>query len=107
MPTCSIAPWFMTTMPVGDLHGLLLVVGHEDGGDVGLVVEPAQPGAQLLAHARVEGAERLVEQQHLRLDRQRARQGHALALAAGQLARVAVGELLDLDQAEQLVDLAP
>ena len=51
-----------------------------------LVVEAPQPGAQLLAHARVERAERLVEEEHLRLDRERAGEGHPLALAARELA---------------------
>jgi hypothetical protein len=60
-------------------------VGDEDAGDVDLVVQPPQPAPQLLAHLGVERAERLVEQQHLRLDRQRAGQRHALALAAGEL----------------------
>ena len=73
---------------VGDLHGLLLVVGHEHGRHVDLVVEPAEPRPQLLAHLRVEGAERLVEQQHPRLDDQRAGERHALALAARELGRV-------------------
>ena len=89
---------------VGDLHRLLLVVGDEHRGDVHLVVQPAQPVAQLLADLRVERAERLVEQQHLRLDGERTGQRHALALAAGQLRRVAVGELLQVDELEQLVD---
>ena len=57
---------------------------------------------QLLAHPRIERAERLVEQQHLRLHGQRAGERHALALAARQLGRVAVGELVDLDELEQL-----
>ena len=74
---------------VGDVHRLLLVVGDEHGGHVDLVVQPAQPGAQLLAHLGVERAERLVEQQHLRLDRERPGQRHALALAAGELRGVA------------------
>ena len=54
---------------VGHLHRLLLVVGDEHGGHVEVVVQAAQPGAQLLAHPRVERAERLVEQQHARLAR--------------------------------------
>ena len=37
---------------VGDLERLLLVVGDEQAGDVDLVVEPAEPGAQLVAHLR-------------------------------------------------------
>ena len=80
------------------VHGLLLVVGHEDRGDVGLVVQPAQPVAQLLAHAGVERAEGLVEQQHGGLDGQRPGQGHALPLPAGELGRIAVGQVRDLHQ---------
>ena len=44
---------------------------------------------------RVEGAERLVEQQHARLHRQRAGERHALALAAGELRGIAVGEAVE------------
>ena len=79
----------------------------EDAGDVQLVVQPAQPAAQLLAHLGVERAERLVQQQHLRLDRQRAGQRDALALAAGELVRIAVGEPVELHQLQQLEHLAP
>ena len=70
---------------LGDLQRLLLIVRDEDRRHVHLVVEAAQPGAQLLAHAGVERAERLVEQQHVRLDGERAGERHALALAAGEL----------------------
>ena len=68
-----------------------------------LVVEAAQPGAQVLADLGVERAEGLVEQQHLRLDRQRPGQRHPLALAAGELVGVALGQPVELDQAQQLV----
>ena len=67
---------------LGDLHRLLLVVRDEDRRHVHVVVEAAEPRAQLLADGRVERAERLVEQHHLRLDRERAGERHALALAA-------------------------
>ena len=90
--------------PVGDLHRLLLVVGDEHGGHVHLVVQPSQPRPQVLAHVGVERAERLVQQQHLGLDRQRPGEGHALALAAGELRRVAVGKAGQLHQLEQVVD---
>ena len=89
---------------VGDGHRLLLVVGDQDGGDVDLVVQAAQPLAQLRADLRVERAERLVEQQHARLDRERAGERHALALAARELARVALVVAGEADDAEQLVD---
>jgi hypothetical protein len=88
---------------LGDLHRLLLVVRHEHGRDVDLVVEAAQPGAQLLAHGGVERAERLVEQQHAGLHGERRGQRHALALAAGQLRRVAVREAVEVHEPEQLV----
>jgi hypothetical protein len=77
---------------LGDLHRLLLVVRDEDRRHVDLVVEAAQPARELLADLRVERAERLVEEQHLGLDRERPGQRHALALAARELRRVAVGE---------------
>ena len=60
---------------------------------------------QVGAHLGVERAERLVEQQHLRVDGERAGQRHPLALAAGQLRRVAVLEPVEADDLEQLVDL--
>ncbi len=69
-----------------------------------LVVEAAQPDAELLAHARVEGAERLVEEQDTGLDGERAGERHTLPLAARKLCRVAVGEAVELDEAQQLVD---
>ena len=72
---------------VGDLHRLFLVVRDEHRRRVRLVVQPPQPDAQLGADARVERTERLVEQEHLRLGRERAGQRHALALAARQLGR--------------------
>ena len=88
---------------VGELERLFLIVGDEDAGDVDLVVQPPQPSAQFLAHLGVERAEGLVEQQHLRLDRERARQGDALALAAGELRGIAVGEAVELHELQQLV----
>ena len=92
---------------VGDLHRLLLVVRDEDGRDVHLLVQPAQPLAQLGPDTRVERAEGLVEEEHLRLDREGAGEGHPLALATGELRRIAVTELLQLHQLEQLVDARP
>ena len=96
---------------VGDLHRLLLVVRDEDRRHVHLVVQAPQPGPQVLADACVERAERLVEQEHLGLDRKRSRESHALALSARQLRGVVVGPAGDLDEVEQLVhafaDLGP
>ena len=90
---------------VRDFERLFLVVRHEHARHVDLVVQAAQPAAQFLADARVERAERLVQQQHARLDRQRARQRDALPLAAGELVRVAVGQPVELHELEQRVHL--
>jgi hypothetical protein len=50
-----------------------------------IVVQAAQPAAQFLAHFRVERPERLVEQEHFRLDGERACERDALPLSARQL----------------------
>ena len=68
------------------------------------IVQAAQPAPQLLAHLGIERAERLVEQQHLRLDRQRARQRDALALAAGQAAGITIGQPVELHQLQERVN---
>ena len=69
-------------------------------------MQAAQPAAQFLAHLGVERAEGLVEQQHLGLDGQGARQCDALPLAAGELRRIAIGQPVELHEAEQLHDPA-
>ena len=76
--------------PVGQRERLLLVVGDVDGGDPELALDRPDLLAQDDPDLGVERGQRLVEQQDLRLDGQRAGEGHALLLAAGQLVRVAV-----------------
>ena len=70
---------------------------------VHLVVQAAQPQPQLLAHGRVERAEGLVEQQHLRLYRERTGERHPLPLPARELGRVALAVRLEVHELEQLV----
>ena len=91
VPTCSILPVVEDDELVGDVHRLLLVVGDEHRRHADLVVQPAQPLPQLLTDGRIERAERLVEQQHPRLHRERAGERHALALTTAELGRVALG----------------
>ncbi len=55
----------------------------------------AQPRARLLAQLRVEIRQRLVEQDHRRVVDQRARERHALLLAAGELVRIALAEMAE------------
>ena len=66
-------------------------------------MQGAQPLAQFLTDLGVERTERLVEQQDARLDGQRARERDALALAAGQLAGIAIGQPVQLNEIEQLL----
>ncbi len=62
-----------------------------------------------LAGERIEGAERLVEQHHARLSRERTGDADALLLAAGELGGPAVADerRIELDHLEQLVDTLP
>jgi len=56
----------------------------------------------LRAQLLVQGAHRLIEQQQFRALGQRTGQGHTLALATGQLVRLALGVLAHLHQLEHL-----
>ena len=91
---------------IGQLERFFLIVRDEHARQVNLVVQPPQPAAQLLPHLGVERAERLVEQQHLRLDGERARERDALPLAARELRRIAVAEVVELHELQQVVHLA-
>ena len=46
---------------IRDFQRFLLVVGHEDAGEVDFIVQPAQPAAKFLPHLGVEPAEGLVQ----------------------------------------------
>ena len=89
---------------VGDRERLLLVVRHVQRGDPELELDAADLLAQLHAHLRVERRQRLVEEQHARLDRERARKRDALLHAARELMRVAVARVPEADELEQVVD---
>jgi hypothetical protein len=64
------------------------VVADEDIGQAEIVLQVLQQVEHLGLHRDVQRAHRLVEHQHLGVQRQAARDGHALALAAGELVRV-------------------
>jgi hypothetical protein len=70
------------TAPGRRLHRLLLVVRDEDRRHVHLLVQAAQPVAELRAHAGVEGAEGLVEEQDARLCGECSCERHPLPLPA-------------------------
>ena len=74
---------------VGEPERLVVVVGHEDDRQPEADEELPQLGDESVAQRPVERTERLVEHQQLRCRRQRTREGDALLLAAGELARPA------------------
>ena len=82
---CSIDAAVHHRDPVGHRQRLLLVVGDVDEGDPDLLLDPLELDLQALAQLQVEGAERLVEEQHLRQVDDRAGERDALLLAAGEL----------------------
>ncbi len=76
---------------------------HEGDADLGLDALEFQ--LHLAAQLEVEGAQRLVEEQHLGVVDQRAGDRDALLLAAGELLRLAAGHRAELDEVEHLLDL--
>jgi len=89
---------------VGDRQRFLLVVGHGDGRDARLLDDPADLLAHLDAEAHVEVRERFVEQEYVRLGRQRPGERDALALAARQVVRRRVAVVAQVHQIEQFLD---
>ena len=71
----------------------LLVVGHVDERDPDLALDALELELHHLAQLEVEGAERFVEQQCAGVVHQCAGQRHALLLSAGELGRLALGEV--------------
>ena len=90
--------------PVAHGERLFLVVGHEDEGDAGAPLQVLELAAHLLAELEVEGRERLVQQQHLGMIGQRARQGDPLLLPAGELGGAPSAQPRHLDQGQHLLD---
>ena len=79
-------------------HRFDLVVGHVDGGGFQTLVHQLHFGTHLDPQLGVEVGQRFVEQVDLRPARQGTAHGHALLLATGQLARLAVEQVFDLQQ---------
>ena len=86
---------------VGDRQRLLLVVRHVEHRDAEQLLQAADLAAHLDAQLGVEIGERLVEQQHMRLDHDGARDRDALQLAAGELMRPALAVAVELDQLQR------
>ena len=71
--------------PIRDGVGFLLVVSHEDGGQLQLPLQLENLTPHLNAQVGVQIGQRLVQQQDPGLDDDGAGKGHSLLLAAGKL----------------------
>ena len=89
---------------VAEHQRLLDRVGDVDHGLAGLLPDAHQLGLQDRAVLRVERGERLVHQQHARVGDEGARDGAALAHAAGELVRIVPAELGQADELERGLD---
>ena len=103
-PCCSTRAAVEQGDAVRDRHGLDLIVSHQEGGQIERDDERSQPGARLLAQLRVEIGERLVEQDDGGFVDEGARERHALLLPAGELVRVAAGEMREPDLGQRMRD---
>jgi len=82
---------------------LFLIVRHEDEGDADVVLDRLQLDLEVFAEPRVEGAERLVQEQHSRCKHECACERDALLLPARELRGLA---LLEAAQPNELQDRA-
>jgi hypothetical protein len=85
---------------VGHAHRLLLVVRDVQHGYAEALLDFLDLDLHLEAQVLVERAEGLVHQHDRRVEDDRARQGDALLLSAGELARITVGEAAEPHQLE-------
>ena len=91
---------------VGERGRVLVVVRDEQRRQAELAQQLLQLAADRDLRVRVERRERLVEQQHAGVARERAGERDALALAAGELGRPRLREVRDPEPLEVLVDAA-
>ena len=96
---------------VGQGHRLDLVVGDIERGGAELLLQPLDLDPHLHPQLGVEVRQRLVEQKHLGVAHDRAAHCDALALPARELARLAVQQLVELQDRggapDPLGDLGP
>ena len=101
-PSATILPVVHDDEPVAQLLGLVHVVRREDERHA-LPLQAVEPLPDDVPRLRVEAGRRLVEQQHLRLVDERARDREAALHAARQRLDLVVRALGELDELEQLV----
>ena len=76
----------------------------EDGGQAEFALDLADLFAQVFADSRIQRRQRFIQQQQAWAGDQRAGEGDTLALAAGQLMRIAAGEVVQFNQFQHFAD---
>ena len=102
MPSWTIAAVAHDRDPVAEAERLGEVVRDEDHRLARLLLEPADLVLHVAADERVERAERLVVEHHLRVDRERARDADALLHPARELVGELVRGVLEPDELQHL-----
>ena len=98
-------PRYITATRSADVLDDRQIVGDEEIGEAELLLQVLQQIDDLGLDRHVERRDRLVADDQLGLDRERARDADALALAAGELVRIAAHVIgLQADGLEQLDD---
>ncbi len=100
------APAVQRDHPIGGTQAALQAVLGEQDRRLPLLVEAAQQPDQLVAGDGVELRGRLVEQQHPRAARERGAERDALLLAARELVRGAIEQVVDAERERDLLDPA-
>src|SRR5499425_328116 len=90
---------------IGEAERLDLIVSDEEHGDAEATLEELDLRAHLLAELRVEVAERLVEEEEIRLVDEGPAEGEALHLSAAQERARPFAEPAEADQVEDAFDL--
>jgi len=86
---------------VGDVAGEADLVGHDDHGHAGFG-KAADDGQHIADQFRVEGGGRFIEQHQAGRDGQRAGDGDALLLPAGEAVRQVIGVIAEADAGQGL-----
>ena len=90
--------------PIGKLRCLVEIVSDKHNSAVELFMHVLEQGIHLLFCSGIKRGERFVKQKNLRAHDQRAGKGGSLSFAATDYSGIAVGNVLDAEQSEHLIN---
>ena len=97
--------------PIGHCHRLRLIMSDIDHGNTDLAVNSFDLNLHLFPQVLVERAERLIQQQNVRIEDETARERNALLLTARKFPRIPVGEFAETHEVKNFsstrLNLAP